>query len=354
MELKTLLKELSGLMSVTGYTHKSGEKLKALVGNAFDEYYSDSVGNHIFVRRCGKENAPKILIDTHYDEIGMMVTKVNKGGFLSMINIGGLDARILQASEVVVYGEDEEGNEKEIYGVIISTPPHLTKPSEVNKLKEIGELYIDTGYSEEELKKYVKLGTPVGFREIYRDLLNNRISGKSFDCKSCGACAVYAIANTPKEELAGDVYMLFSNFEETGASFGGAVTAGFRIDPDYAMVADVTGAVIPGDSRKEPKMGEGPSITLSPITDRKMNKLLMELAEKKGIKLQREVAAGRTGTNTTALNLVGAGIPIVDIGLPLRNMHTYNEIISVDDANGMAEVMKIFITSKEIAEVFKR
>ena len=354
MEFKTLLKELSGLMSVTGYTYKSGEKLQALVGDAFDEYYSDDVGNHVFIRRCGKENAPKILIDTHYDEIGMMVTKINKGGFVSMTNVGGLDMRIMQAAEVVIYGEDEDGNEKEIYGVVVSTPPHLTKPTEVKKLKEIGELYIDTGYSEEELKKYVKLGTPIGFRGVYRDLLNNRITGKSFDCKACGACAVYAIANTPREELAGDVYMLFSNFEETGIHFGGATTAGYRIDPDYALVADVTGAVIPGDSRKEPKMGEGASITLAPITNRQMNKMLMKLAEEKGVKLQVEVAAGRTGTNTTALNLVRSGIPVVDIGLPLRNMHTYNEVISVDDANSMAEVMKIFITSKEIAEVFTR
>ena len=354
MELKTLLKELSGLMSITGFTHKSTQKLNDMIGNAFDEYYSDSVGNHIFIRRCGKENAPKILIDTHYDEIGMVVTRVNKDGFLSITSIGGLDMRIMQAAEVVIYGEDEDGNAKEIYGVVVSTPPHLTKPAAANKLKEIGELYIDTGYSKEELEKYVRLGTPVGFRGVYRDLLNNRITGKSFDCKSCSACAIYAIANTPNEELAGDVYLVLSNYEEDGAYFGGATVAGYNIDPDYAMVADVTGAVIPGSESKEPKMGAGPSITLAPITDRKMNKMLMKLSEEKGIKLQREVAAGRTGTNTTALNLVRAGIPMVDIGLPLRNMHTYNEIISVDDANGMAEVMKIFITSKEIAEVFKR
>ena len=354
MELKTLLKELSGLMTVTGYTYKSEEKLRALVGDVFDEYYGDSVGNHVFVRRCGKENAPRILLDTHYDEVGMMVTNIHKGGFLSMTNVGGLDMRIMQAAEVTVYGEDEDGNEKEIYGVIVSTPPHLTKASEVNKLKEITELYIDTGYSEEELKKYVRLGTPVGYRGIYRDLLNNRITGKGFDCKACGACAVYAVANTPREELAGDVYMVFSNFEETGIPFGGATVAGFTIDPDYALVADVTGAVIPGSENKIPKMGDGPTITLAPITDRRMSKMLIKAAEEKEINLQVEVAAGRTGTNTTALNRIREGVPTVDIGLPLRNMHTYNEVISVDDALKMAEVIKIFITSKEISEVYKR
>lgn len=349
MELKKLLTEIPTLMSVTGFTGRSAEKLDAIVGEAFDEHYTDPVGNHIYVRRCGKKDAPKILIDTHFDEIGMMVTSISEGGFVSVTNIGGLDMRIMQAAEVVIYGD-----EKEIYGVITSTPPHLTKPTEARKLKEIEALYIDTGYSKEELEKYVHIGTPVGFRPIYRELMNGCISGKSFDCKSCSACAVHAISETPKEELAGDVYMVFSTFEETGTYFGGAMVAGYGIDPDYALVADVTGAVLPGDTRKEPKMGEGASITFAPLTNRNMTKMLSEMAKERGIKLQREVASRATGTNTTVLNLVRGGVPLVDIGLPLKNMHTYNEIICLDDAQSMSDLIKLFISSEEIAKEFKK
>ena len=349
MELKKLITDISGLMSVTGFTGKSAKALEDIVGHAFDEHYTDPVGNHVYVRRCGRENAPKILIDTHFDEIGMMVTAISEGGFVSVTNIGGLDMRIMQAAEVVIYGEG-----KEIYGVITSTPPHLTKPTEVKQLKEIEVLYIDTGYSKEELEKYVHIGTPVGFRPIYRDLMNGCISGKSFDCKSCSACAVHAVSSVNKEDLAGDVYMVFSNFEETGTYFGGAMVAGYGIDPDYALVADVTGAVIPGDTRKEPKMGEGASITFAPLTNRKMTKMLSEMAKERGIKLQREVASRATGTNTTVLNLVRGGIPLVDIGLPLKNMHTYNEIICLDDAQSMSDLIKLFICSEEIAKEFRR
>ena len=349
MELKKLLTEIPAIMSITGYTMQAGDKLRALVGDVFDESFTDAVGNHVFVRRCGRENAPKILIDTHFDEIGMMVTGVHEDGFVSITNVGGLDMRIMQAAEVTIYGEG-----KEIYGVIVSTPPHLTKPGEAKKLKEITELYIDKGYSKEELEKYIHLGTPVGFRAIYRELLNNRLSGKAFDCKACGAAAVDAVANTPKEELAGDVYVVFSNFEETGARGAGAANAVYTVDPDYAMVADVTHAVMPGDGNKEPKMGEGVSITLSPITNRKLSKMLISAAEAKEMKLQREVITSHTGTNTMTVNLIRGGVPTVDIGLPLKNMHTYNEVVSVDDAQSLSDVMKIFITSKEIAEVFGR
>ena len=349
MELKKLLTEIPGIMSITGYTRQGGEKLRALIGDVFDESFTDAVGNHVFIRRCGRENAPKILIDTHFDEIGMMVTGVHEGGFLSITNIGGLDMRIMQAAEVTVYGEG-----KEIYGVVVSTPPHLTKPGEAKRLKEITELYIDTGYSKEELEKYVHLGTPVGFRAIYRELLNNRISGKAFDCKACGASAVDAVANTPREELAGDVYVVFSNFEETGARGAGAANAVYTIDPDYAMVADVTHAVMPGDSKKEPKMGEGISITLSPITNRKLSNMLVAAAKRREMNVQRETVTRHTGTNTMDVNLVRGGVPTVDVGLPLKNMHTYNEVVSLDDAQSLSDLIKIFITSKEIAEVFGR
>ena len=146
--------------------------------------------------------------------------------------------------------------------------------------------------------------------------------------------------------------MVFSNFEETGIPFGGATVAGYSIDPDYALVADVTGAVIPGSENKIPKMGEGPTITLAPITDRRMSKMLIKAAEEKDIKLHIEVAAGRTGTNTTALNRVREGVPTVDIGLPLKNMHTYTEIIDLADCRALASLVRAFVTSKKIAEVF--
>ena len=335
-------------MSITGYTKGNGDKLKALIGDAFDDNYTDAVGNHVFVRRCGKENAPKIMIDTHFDEVGMMVTGVHEDGFLSVVNVGGLDMRIMQAAEVTVYGDG-----KEIYGVVVSTPPHLTKPDEAKKLKEIGELYIDTGYSKEELEKYVHLGTPVGFRAIYRELLNGKISGKAFDCKACGACAAYAVAITPREELAGDVYVVFSNFEETGAR-GGASNAAYVIDPDYAMVADVTHAVMPGDSNKEPRQGDGISLTVAPITNRKLINMLMKEAKAKEMNIQRECVTRHTGTNTMTVNLALGGVPTVDVGLPLKNMHTYNEVVSTRDAESLAKLMTIFITSKDIAEEFGR
>ena len=105
MELKELIISLSSLMSVTGNESYSADKLKSLIGDVFDECYTDKIGNHIFVKKCGRENAPKIMIDCHFDEIGMIVSDVCEGGFLKIANIGGVDAKILQSAEVTVSAE---------------------------------------------------------------------------------------------------------------------------------------------------------------------------------------------------------------------------------------------------------
>lgn len=60
------------------------------------------------------------------------------------------------------------------------------------------------------------------------------------------------------------------------------------------------------------------------------------------------VTGGGTGTNTMVINLVRNGIPTVDMGLPLRSMHSSNEVLSIADSEAMRDLIALFVTSKEI------
>lgn len=348
MNLKELTVSLCSVMSISGHEGRGEEALRTLVAPYFDEYRADAVGNHLFIKRCGKDNAPVALVDAHFDEIGMIVTDIKEGGFLSVTSIGGLDPSIMQASEVKIYGKET------IHGIVASTPPHLVKPEEAKKLKPINELIIDTGYEKEELEKIVSLGTPVGFAPIYRELLNDRIAGKSFDDKACAAAAVFGLHDVKAEELACDVYLLLSCHEETDR-LGGVTAAAFGIDPDYALVIDVGFALVPDTKKNEcAVMGEGLILTVSAVTSRRLTNMTAELFDKSEIKYTRIVSASHTGTNATPLGLVGRGVPVVDVGLPLKNMHTYTEIIDLKDSETLARAVREFVCSKEIAEVFGR
>lgn len=344
IDLTEFTLKLASLMSITGHTRRSKEKLIELVSPYFDEIRETRLGCYHLIRRCGREDAKKILVDAHFDEIGMLVTEIKDGGFLTVTSVGGLDTRILQASEVIIYGE-----EKEIYGVVGSTPPHLQKPGESSKLRDITELLIDTGYTKEELEKYVSVGTPVGFRPVYTKLRNGRVAGKGFDDKACAAAAIAAIADIPSDELWGDVYVQLSNYEESGAFMAGAQTGAYEVNPICAIVADVDLASTPDTKKSETvPLDGGVSISFGPITDKKLSRLLRRLADEKEIKNQMSVTSGGTGTNTMVVNLVRNGIPTVDIGLPLRSMHTSNEVISMNDAEAMRDIIALFVTSPEI------
>ena len=344
MELKELIVGLSSLMSISGYERYDRNRLLELISPYFDENYLDNVGNQVFVKKCGKENAPKIMVDAHFDEIGMYVSDICEGGFLRVVNVGGIDTGILQASDVIIYGKEEK-----LFGVVASTPPHLSA-GEKPELKKFDELLIDTCYTKEELEQKIRIGTPVGFSSKYTDLLGEKIMGKGFDDKACAACAVYAVANAERKELAGDVYVMLSCCEEvTGAVVPGA----YALNPDYAMVIDVNLGRVPGTKNEDTvEMGKGPSITLSAVTDRKLTSMLCELADKHSIPYQISVAPSSTGTNAVGVQLAREGIPVVDVGLPLVSMHTYNEIISLEDAKTLSDLVVRFICDEGIAKKF--
>ena len=340
MELKELLKKTAGLMTVAGYEATSHGEVAKLFMPYFDEYKTDKVGNIVFIKKCGKENAKKILIDAHFDEVGMLVTEICDGGYLRVTNVGGIDSRILSASEAVIYGA------KKIYGLFISVPPHLQKPEERGKLKKINELLIDTGFSKEELEKYVNIGTPVGFMPNYTDLLNGNISGKGFDNKACAAIGAYAVGMLKDTELSSDIYLSLSTREEVGQN--GANNAVFETEPDNIIVLDACFGFAPEGKRPaHALMGGGPDISYSVLLDRAFTKFAINVAKEKEIPYQIDVEANDTGTNANYLPLIKDGIPTVLISLPLVFMHTYNEMINVKDAENTAKLICEIIKAKD-------
>lgn len=346
-QLKKQIFSLCSIPSVSGFECRATQELRQTVAKDFDEMTTDAVGNHIFWKRSGKKNAARILIDTHFDEIGMMVTEICEGGFLKLTSVGGLSPSVLQAADVLVYGAQT------LRGVITSTPPHLRGEKE-DEIADLCDLMVDTGYSKEELEKIIPLGTPVGFAPEYSELNGGMLAGKSFDNKACAAIAAAAVASLSREELAGDVALLFSAFEET-SRIGGAGPASFAIDPDYAMVVDVNLGRIPDAPKFETvPMAGGISLALSAATDFALTRATQKLCEEKTIAHTMVAAPSSTGTNSMTVNLVGAGIPTVDVGLPLRNMHTYNEVISLDDAESLYALIRAFVCDADLAQRFSR
>ncbi len=346
MDLKSLITSLCGLYSVSGAESASGEGAWRILGEMFDEHIAYGVGNHVFIKRCGRKNAPKILVDAHFDEIGMLVTDITEQGFVRMTNVGGVDTRILPGAKLVIYGK------KTVEGIVCTMPTRLLG-NDPEALPEIGQLYVDTGYDAHELKKMISIGSPIGFMPTYTTLLGDRIAGKAFDDKACGACIAHGVAAVKAEDMAGDVYFLFSAGEET--SMLGAITGGAAILPDYALVIDVTHAAAPetGD-RPLAAFGSGAVLEYAPMVNRTMTGMLKKTVEQKQIPFTCAATGGSTGTNANRLWMTGDGVPTVLVSLPIKNMHSSTEVLDLRDAQAVADVVSAFVCDSQIAKEFAR
>lgn len=328
--IKTL-RELCSIMTVSGCEKNALPYVCETFSHIFDEIYSDASGNVILHKKPTSDGTPKIMLDAHLDEIGMMVSGITDAGLLRVVPIGGLDRNILPAAEVTVYGGEE------LFGVITPTPAHLADPKD-KKTPEWSELLVDIGYPKEEAEALAPIGTPIKYRYAGDELLNSRFTGRGLDDKACAAALICAVEKVPREELSYDVYITLSSGEETGR--GGAACAAYSIRPDYAVVTDVNFALTPGVKPEEGgRLGAGPMISLSGVTDRTFTKKILGIAKEAEIGVTTVVEATSTGTNASCVYFACDGIPTAVVSLPLAGMHSYNELLQIDDANAFIELI---------------
>lgn len=320
--MKELLEKLTQAYGPSGSERSIREIIKAELANY--ETKTDALGNLIVEK---KGNGKKIMFSAHMDEIGIMVTHIDKEGFLRFDFIGGVGAYNLPG-ERVRFANGTLG--------VIS----------VEKLDKIGDLkreslYIDIGAeSREEAEKLVKIGDSAAFISPFIDL-GNRVVSKAMDNRS--ACTVLVQLMKELPETDNHIVAVFSVQEEVGLR--GATTAAFAVGPDYGMAIDVTAT---GDTPKgltmEVGLGKGAAIKVkdrSIMVHPYVKEKLVELAEKNNIPYQMEVLEFG-GTDAGAIHLSRSGVPSGVLSIPCRYVHSRSEMIDYRDLEAVLKLAKAF------------
>ena len=339
MELRDLIIALASQTGPAGFERPAIEKARELLEPYVDEIRTDVLGNLIGVRRCGEKNAPMLLLDAHMDEVGLIVTGY-EGGFLRFSNLGGVDDRILPATEVLILTKDGP-----LRGVIDVLPPHLLTDEEREKPLPREKLFIDAGFADEEsAKKRVPQGTPVSYATPCFAMGEHRLCGKSLDDRSCAAILIRAMEKLAGKKLAADVAVNLAVQEEVGGR--GATTGTYAVDPDYALAVDVTFASEPGSPPdKTCKIDCGAAIGVGAAASRAVSDRLIALAERRGIPYEIEVVGGYSGTDGDDIQVSRAGVATGVLSLPLRYMHTPAEVIDLRSAEAAADLVAAWVES---------
>lgn len=334
-EVSALLEKLCAAKGVSGAENEAAKTAAEML----EKYMPASVDNLGSVTGTMGDGDVHILLDAHLDQIGLVVTAIDEDGFLKVAKCGGADIRVLAAAEVTVHGKEK------LFGVITSTPPHLSKPEDSNKAKGFDDIAVDMGLSCEEARKVVLPGDRITFNGSYSRLLGNRVCSPSIDDRAGVAAILRCLELIKDKNLNCKISVMFSVQEETGGS--GAQAGAFAANADEAIAVDVSFASAPGvSSEKYASLGGGTMIGYGPSLDYAMSRKLSEIAENKNIPNQPEVMGGKTGTNCDEIQVAGKGVKTALLSIPLRNMHTAVEVCDLEDIENTAKLMAEYIIER--------
>ena len=308
--------------------------------------WTDVTGNSM--AGINLDGKPRVMLAGHIDEIGLQVTYIDEGGFLFFDEIGGWDSQVLVGQRVIVLGP--EGT---IPGVIGKKPIHLLKKEEQERATKTKDLWVDLGCSsaEEVTELGVRVGDPMVLDTGLVRLAGDRIASRSIDNRIGAYVVLEALRNLSEDPPQAGALAVATVQEEIAYTGGGARSSAFALEPEVALVVDVTFSTdVPDIEKKElgeHKIGGGPVLSRGSANHPVVFDLLVEAAEAEGIDYTLQAAPRATRTDADAIHLVRMGVPTGLISVPNRYMHSPSELVSLGDLEKTARLLAAFVRSLE-------
>jgi endoglucanase len=331
-----LLEKLCRTAGPAGQEERVRDLVKGELTPLVDEVRTDTLGNLIGFRK-GRGDA-RVMCCAHMDEIGFVVSHVDKEGFIRFLPVGGFDPRTLVTQRVIVLGR------RDVTGVIGVKPIHILSEEEKKKVPEIKNLFIDLGLPVDEVRETVAVGDRVVLEREFADL-GPTVTGKCFDDRVGIYVMIEALKRIKTSQA--NIFPVATVQEEVGLR--GALVSAYGVEPDLGLAIDVTIANdIPGADEHEwvSRLGSGTAIKVmdsSSISSARLVDYLRELAEKEKIAYQMEILP-RGGTDAGALQRVRAGVEVATLSIPTRHVHSSVEMCHKEDIEATIRLLAAFLS----------
>lgn len=310
-----------------------------------DDYEVDTYGSVYGV--INPKAKYKVVIEAHADEISWFVNYITDKGYIYVVRNGGSDHQIAPSMRVNLH--TKKGSVKGVFGW-----PAIHVRKEKEDTPKMKNICIDVGAeTKEEVEKMgIHVGTVATFEDELIELNKKYVVGRALDNRA-GGFMIAEVARRlfeKKIKLPFGLYIVNSVQEEIGLK--GAEMMAHRIKPDLAIVTDVThdtqspmyNKIDSGDMTA----GKGPAVTYGPAVQNNVRDMILAVAKKNKIPVQKMAASRTTGTDTDAFAYSNAGVASALISLPLKYMHTTVEMVHKDDIESVIKL--ILETVKQVKD----
>ncbi len=353
MPLPDVLRSLLTAAGPSGY-ETAPAAVFADAGRAFaDDVSTDVMGSVVARVKGTTDGAPLLAVVGHIDEIGLIVTHIDDKGFLRFMGVGGWDGQILTGQRVELLTKSGP-----LAGVCGRKAIHMLRDEDRKKVVELRDMHIDIGAKDgDEARELVRIGDVAVISGEPAELRNERVVSRAMDNR-LGAFIALEAARIVAEAggAPGDVAACGVVQEEI--TFAGARTSAYNLQPDVAIVVDVTHETSsPGVDVNEfgkHEFGSGPVIERGSILNPGVFELLHEAAEREEMPFTIQATARATGTDADAIHLSRAGVPTGVVSIVLRYMHSPVEMVQLGDIELCARLIASFAQSLSVDTTFTR
>lgn len=324
MDIAQHLEFLAEQQAVCGAENFCADTLIGLIPEKYKKYARKDQLESLIIKIPGKDSSRQLMILTHYDEPGIVITGHEKG-FLAFRTVGGLEASDVAAQEVII----SDGSHM-LFGVIGTRPPHILKAEERKAPLTEENLRIDLGLTfRDSIPEWIVPGTTAVVRRKATSLAQGKICGRALSDRWGASLLLSLLENIP--HLESDLNIVFA--AQHYNAFKGAVAAAIAEKPHIALVLDSTTAQSKETPHSPISLANGPVSYSGPAAHPFVTNALRTHAKEKNMQLQLRASGERRFSDIWALQTAAGGIPSALIELPVTYRASSTEIISTNDLN---------------------
>ncbi len=348
----TLMKEFTEADGPSGAEGAVRTLYEREMRHAGAEVSTDGLGS-VIAKAPGDSAGPRIMVDAHLDEVGLMVRAITPRGFIKVQRLGGwLGPNMVDQRWTIMTGKGP------IPAVSGTQDAHIATQESTTWSVDPLNVYLDVGArSRADAERLgIRIGDPIAPASTFLELANHRYAAKAWDDRIGLLVQLEALKLLQREGVKTPNTVYFTGTVQEEVGMRGALTTAQVVKPDVGIAIEVgIAADTPGTDpdQAEESLGAGPGIfsyDVSTLPNRKLFDLFRSAAEANQIPLQTDMVV-RYGEDASSMQKTGRGVPVINFVVPARYTHANTGIIDRSDFDQAVRLLAAVLIKLDAATV---